>query len=517
MEKRIKFLKDEFFWGGPTCNGKSMPISADSDYRIDLRESMQNQCTPLFLSSKGRYIWSDKPFLVWVEDGCLCFVGEGLELYEAGECLRDAYLAASRTHFPFEKKSLPSEFFKRAQYNTWMEFDYNPTEEGVLKYANDIINAGFEPGIFMIDEGWQKEYGTWDFNPARFPDPKAMVDELHKLGFIVMLWITPYVSPDGEEYVKSIYKEFNPEWYKCQYLRNKNEKVALVEWWNGTSAVLDLRKECDRVFLDRQLENLMTKYGIDGFKFDGGSYDLYLQSAIVNGEVADDHDAIALNKAWNEFGTKYEFHEFKDTFNGGGKATIQRLCDRSHSWDTNGIDTIIPSALMQGLMGYPYICPDMIGGGSWIYNHFKGQVVDEELFIRMAQVSALFPMMQFSWAPWRALSKDKFEIVLNAAKLHSSMSAEIGRLVENAKICGEPMIRPLEYVDPHAGYAKVSDEFMLGDDILVCPVVTKGTREKDIVFPAGAWQDTSGIVYEGRSTVRLRTDLDKLLWFRRVK
>ena len=53
--------------------------------------------------------------------------------------------------------------------------------------------------------------------------------------------------------------------------------------------------------------------------------------------------------------------------------------------------------------------------------------------------------------------------------------------------------------------------------ILVCPVITKGTREKDIVFPAGAWQDTSSIVYEGRSTVRLRTDLDKLLWFRRIK
>ena len=79
------------------------------------------------------------------------------------------------------------------------------------------------------------------------------------------------------------------------------------------------------------------------------------------------------------------------------------------------------------------------------------------------------------------------------------------------------MIRSLEYNDPHQGYEAVTDEYMLGRDILVCPVITKGTVEKDIVFPEGRWQDEKGTVYEGRQILKLPTPLDNLLWFRRVK
>ncbi len=517
MLKKIPFLDGEHFWGGPTCYGTSMPIHAQSDYRMDLRRAMPNQCTTLFLSDKGRSVWSPDPFLVFVEDGCLCLEGTEFEVDEEGTCLRDAYLRAMRAHFPFEKKPLPREFFRTAQYNTWMEFDYTPTEEGVLRYAERIVSEGFEPGILMIDEGWQKHYGNWDFDGVKFPHPKEMVEKLHEMGFKVMLWVVPYVTPDGEDYVKSVIKTCNPAHFSEQFLRNKAGDVALFRWWNGVSAQLDFRKECDREFLDRQLRHLMEEYGVDGFKFDGGSYHLYHPAVAVNGEVAEDHDPAALNLAWNEFGTKYAYHEFKDTYNGGGRATIQRLCDRSHEWAPHGIDTILPSALLQGLMGYPYICPDMIGGGSWIYNYYDGFTVDEELFIRMAQASALFPMMQFSWAPWRALSKESFQTVLEAARLHGRMAEEIISLIDAAMETGEPVLRSLEYADPHQGYATVSDEFLLGEDILVCPVVTKGTFEKEIVFPEGKWQAEDGTVYEGRTAQRLKTPLDRLLWFRRVK
>ena len=51
-------------------------------------------------------------------------------------------------------KTLPREFFKTAQFNTWVEFTYNPTQEGVLKYAHSIIDNGFDPCILIIDKGW---------------------------------------------------------------------------------------------------------------------------------------------------------------------------------------------------------------------------------------------------------------------------------------------------------------------------------------------------------------------------
>ena len=523
MEYRVKFLENEYFYGGAVVNSTDMPISSGSRYDRDYTRGGGNQMMPLFLSTKGRYVWSESLFRVWVEDGALCFSGDGnFELYEGGCCLRDAYLAAMETHFPFDDtrmlgKKLPRVFFETAQYNTWMEFTYDPTEEGVLAYAKRIVEEGFTPGILMIDEGWQSHYGSWQFDLYKFPHPKEMVEKLHALGFKVMLWVTPLVTADGPDYIKCFYREFNPGGLKNLFLRTKSGEVALVKWWNGYSAILDFRKECDREYLGSRLTYLMQEYGIDGFKFDGGNVPMYHADNIVNGEAAEDHDPVALNIAWNEFGARYTYHEYKDTYLGGGKATVQRVCDRAHDWGRDGIASLVPSVILQGLFGHPFVCPDMVGGGSWLANFQPNFKVDEELFIRSAQASSLFPMMQFSWAPWRVLSEEALETVKRSAMLHKEMAKEIVALIEEAERTGEPIVRALCYNDPEGGYETVTDECMLGRNILVSPILTEGTREKDVVFPAGVWQDACGNRYEGRQTVRLAAPLDTLLWFRRVK
>ena len=194
---------------------------------------------------------------------------------------------------------------------------------------------------------------------------------------------------------------------------------------------------------------------------------------------------------------------------------IQRLHDRAPRWEDHGIDDLIPCALDAGMIGHPFICPDMVGGGEWSFKFRQDFELDQEVFVRMAQCSALFPMMQFSWAPWEALSKENMEICLEAARLHKRMSDEIIRLVEEAEKTGEPILRSLEYNDPHKGYAAIVDQFMLGEDILVAPVVTKGTFEREVVFPAGEWMDEEGNVYAGDTRVTLPSPLNKLLWFRR--
>lgn len=119
--------------------------------------------------------------------------GKDIIMQEYGDTLRDAYVGAMKEHFPVCGNELPLEFFKTPQYNTWMQYTYHPTQEGTLKYAQDIIDHGFQPGIFIIDEGWQKNYGNWDFDPYKFPAPKDMIEQLHAMGFIVMLWVVPTV------------------------------------------------------------------------------------------------------------------------------------------------------------------------------------------------------------------------------------------------------------------------------------------------------------------------------------
>ena len=519
MHLTVPILENEYWWGGTTIH-KLCPITKESDYHYDFRVSVPNQGMPFFLSDTGRTIWSEEPFKVDVQGGCFELEGEGIVLENQGNSLKEAYVNAQKKYFPCDQVPLRPEFFQTAQYNTWIQFAYYPTQEKVLKYAHELLENGYEPGIFIIDEGWcfHSDYGHWEFDFARFPDPKAMVDELHSLGFIVMLWVVPFVTPVGPRYFRSLHSLVgtDPESAKHIYRRTVNGDVAICSWWNGVSAVLDMTNPYDRKFLDDQLQHLMKDYGVDGFKFDGGALALYNQDNAINGKIACDYSPMECNQAWNEFGRRYPFHEYKDTFKGGGKNAIQRLHDRDHSWTQNGINELIPCAICKGLIGYPFTCPDMIGGGEWRNRYEPGFVVDQELFVRMAQCSALFPMMQFSWAPWEALDKEHAALCVEAAQLHKRMAKEIQALVDEATLTGEPIIRALEYNDPHQGYAAIDDQFMLGQNILVAPVVTKGTTERPVTFPQGQWQDAQGHVYAGRQTVTLPAPLDTLLWFRRV-
>lgn len=519
MNYTFKIKENEYWWGGSVNYGTQMPFSRSTKrFVADFRYYAPNQTMPLFLSSKGRYIWSEKPFKIIIENGEINLEGDEVFLVNAGENLRDAYIAASQKHFPFTGKTPPIEFFCTAQYNSWMEFTYEPTQDGILEYAHSIIDNGFKPGILIIDEGWSKPYGDWSFDPLKFPHPKKMIDELHSLGFTVMLWVVPYITSTGQKFVKSVFKNEDAEKNDNLFMRNEDGQVAITEWWNGYGAILDLSNPLDAEYLDSQLKILMNDYGVDGFKFDGGTLWDYSNDRILNGAHKGTSEGVyspmEKNIAWNEFGMKYKFHEYKDTFKGGGKPVIQRLRDRDHSWEGNGINTIIPNSIVQGLIGHPFICPDMIGGGEWTYNIMPDFKLDEELFIRMAQASVFFPMMQFSWAPWRVLSAKGLDIVRKCAQLHAQIAPEILKNIEKSAVTGEPVLRSLEYNFPHCGYQDIKDEFMCGDDILVCPIVTKGTFEKEIVFPEGKWISENGEIFNcGKHLVK--TPIDKITWFRR--
>ncbi len=514
----VRISEGECWWGGTTIHAYC-PITDKSEYHWDFNEYAGNQTSPLFVSDRGRYLHGKGLFRVDIKDGLMEFEGGDFELYDGGTCLREAYMTAQKKHFPCDKKELEEMFFKVPQYNSWIQFAYYPTQDGILKYAEDIIGNGFDPGILIIDEGWHVNtgYGDWEFDKARFPDPKAMVDKLHSMGFYVMLWVTPFVTPVGPEYQRSIhpYIGTDPESAEKLFRKNEDGEIAIMKWWNGVAAILDLTEPHNREYLDRQLRHLMTDYGVDGFKFDGGSIEHYSDKSVINGKYAEG-TADKLNIAWNEYGRDFRFHEYKDTWDGGGRNTIQRLHDRDHSWTGNGINEMIPCAVNAGLLGHPFICPDMVGGGEWRNRYTVGFQTDCELFVRMAQCSALFPMMQFSWAPWEALPEKELGYCLEAGKLHSRMGDEILKLVKEAETTGEPIIRCLEYNDPHKGYAGITDEFMLGTDILVAPVVTKGTSERQVTFPEGTWEDTDGNRFEGGKVYTLPSPLEKLLWFRRV-
>ena len=527
MIKTVKMLKNEHWWGGAIDVAQTMPFDENTQTIVKLNgERTFAQCTSLFLSDKGRYIWSDKGYVATFDNGTIKLDGEGdFILDKKGSSLREAFVNAKKNHFPFEGNiHTERDFYMLPQFNTWMELIKDQTEENILAYAEGLVANGYNRGILIIDDGWQAAHGVWRFHPAKFKDPKGMIKKLHQLGFKVMLWVSPWLCPDSDEFLSI--STVRGEYYNLdQLLRLKDGTPAIFNWWNGYSAMLDMTKELDRKFMGDQLDILTNEYGVDGFKFDGGDYvwkpinaqdknapDLYGKSSTGIGNKTIEE----LNDAWIRFGLKYPFHEFKNTWNVGHLPVIQRLCDKSHKWgkQMNCFGSLIPEGLFIGLIGNPFVCPDMVGGGSW--TAFVYGEVDEELFVRMAECSALFPMMQFSAAPWKKLSKPYADICLKMAKLHEEMYDYILEAVEYSEKTGEPILKSLEYNYPHNGYAYIDDQFMLGDKVLVAPVVKKGQTKREIVFPEGKWIDkTDGKIYSKGKFV-VDSPIEKLPYFIKI-
>jgi alpha-glucosidase (family GH31 glycosyl hydrolase) len=512
----LQMTPGERWWVGVTSESHRMPMGSSSPrFEIDLEgNTAGNQVQPLLVSTTGRYVWSDEPFRLTVDGGSIHVTSAHgvVESGRQGTTLRDAVQFASATHFPPSGRIPDPLLFTRPQFNTWIELTYNQNQHDVLAYARAIVDNGFDPGVLMIDEGWFKAYGVWDFDRARFPDPKAMMDELHHLGFKVMLWVCPYIRPDGQEFTVLMHDRTRTVWLRSA---RDPDQPAIMQWWDGFSAVVDLTSAAGRDWFVGQLHRLVETYGVDGFKLDGGDAELFAQSAMLAGAVAHDPSAGPNDQteAFARIGLEFPLNEYRAVWKMGGQPLAERLRDKEHTWED--LRKLVPGILNQGLMGYPFACPDMIGGGEYL--SFENlAAVDQELIVRAAEVHALMPMMQFSVAPWRVLSPGNLAITRRMAALHTAHGNEIIALARAAATTGEPIARPLEYAHPGHGYEGIVDEFLLGPDILVAPVVEKGARTRRLVVPPGRWQGDDGSTVVGPTTVEIEVPLERLPWYRRV-
>lgn len=500
----IAIGEGEYWWSGIVNDGHEMPYTRDTTAFFDMEGGREkDQFTPLMLSSKGRYVWSDGSYSGTVEGGCIRLEGSSeFELGEGYDTLRGAYLAAMRKHFPFCGQMPDAAFWRAPQYNTWIELGTEQKAERILSYGREILANGLVPGIMMIDGGWQEDYGVFEFHGEKIRNPKALVRELHEMGFKVMLWVSPIVSAAGPHY------RFLSE--KGYLVRDAGGKDAVRKWWSGYSCVLDLTNPEAVCWYHEQLEGLRERYGVDGFKFDAGDRYFYEDNDLTYGRVR----AREMTRAYNQTGERYDLNEFRAAWNFGGRKIVARLHDKYHSWDSFGINTLIPHTVLQGLCGYAYCCPDMVGGGIIdCFGHGKG--LDEELFVRWAQACALMGMMQLSVAPWRVLGKENAALVAEAVKLHTEFGSYIYGLAQQASRTGEPVIRHMAYEFPEEGLERTGDQFMLGSDILAAPVLEKGASHRKVYFPKGSWMDKEGREISGGCMLEIPVDLSSIPYFRR--
>ncbi len=482
------------WWSGVINQGELMPLQ--NGYFADFSSNYGNQVQPLLISANGETIWSEKPIIIKVESDTLVVTSETKSLIykKAGSTLKEAFRFASRTYFPPAGK-LPEELlFVAPQYNTWIELIYDQNQKDILNYATSIIDNGFPPGVVMIDDNWQEDYGKLDFHPGRFPNPKMMMDSLHTLGFKVMLWVCPFISPDCD-----VFRELEA---KEMLLKTSDDKTAIVKWWNGYSGELDLSNKETSKWFKEQLDYLQSEYNVDGFKLDAGDFSFY--SNLVAKKDVSIQDQCEL---YARVGLDYPLNEYRAMWKMGGQPLVERLRDKAHNWED--VRKLIPHILLAGIVGYNFTCPDMVGGGEFT-SFLPGVKLDQEIIVRSAQTHALMPMMQFSVAPWRVLDEKHFAAVKRAVEIRKKYTPKIIELARESAHSGEPIVRSMEYVFPHQGYAKVEDQFLLGNSILVAPMLQKGEGEREVFIPKGEWTNTSGKVIKGPTKIKINVPLDEI-------
>ncbi|MFD8820479.1 glycoside hydrolase family 31 protein, partial [Streptomyces sp. NPDC059627] len=199
-------------------------------------------------------------------------------------------------------------------------------------------------------------------------------------------------------------------------------------------------------------------------------------------------------------------------FSRSGWAGMQRYGgtwsgDVATSWP--GLRASLSLVLGLGLCGVPYSGPD-VGG-------FDGSP-SPELFLRWFQLGAYLPLFR-THASMRAGRREPWEF--GAEVLEHARVALLGRrrllpyfmtLAQLARRTGAPYVRPLWWGAPEdRALRDCEDAFLLGDSLLVAPVLDPGADRRAVQLPRGRWYDTvTEQVYEGPGQVLVDAPLSRI-------
>lgn len=252
-------------------------------------------------------------------------------------------------------------------------------------------------------------------NQTTFPDLKNLTTDLKAKGFVVGMWIHPFINKDCEPHYT--FAKDNG------YLVKSHTGSLDTSWWNSDAnqaSHVDLTNPKARSWYRSRLEEIQDNYGIDVFKFDAGETSWFPEDPILTGDQS--LSPSLMTRAFVELA--HDFGNLLEVRTGWGTQYMNlfvRMLDFDSRWTVeNGLKSFIPTLLQFNLNGYVFVLPDMIGG-----NRYGDDKMTKELFIRWLQASCLMPSLQFSVAPWDFEDDNIVEIARKFTKLHEDHADKI--------------------------------------------------------------------------------------------
>lgn len=425
------------------------------------------------------------------------------------------------------------------RWNRQAHIEEQLTEAQALGYPADavVIEAWSDEATFYIWNGAEytvkggaERFSQGDFQyraGGRWPDPSAMIRQLHERGMKLVLWQIPVLKHLGNnEPANAQHAEDIRHAVECGYCAGDGAGgvYSVPNFWFGGSKLPDFTRRDVRDWWFAKRRHLIDM-GVDGFKTDGGEF-IYEDDCTFS----DDTTGIEMKNAYVEsyldaYGAFAGLN--RPLFSRAGYIGSQRhplhwAGDQQSTW--REMKSVLNAGLSLGMSGAPFWSFDIAG--------FAGPLPTAELYIRSTELAAFAPAMQWhsdymhvqpdftlygptgynDRSPWniaRATGDPSvLPVSLYYAWLHANLLPQLYSEAQKSAMTGLPMIRHLALEYPNdADVRSIADEFMLGD-LLVAPVVEEGARSRDVYLPEGLWMDGwTGEDIEGGRTVQAEAQL----------
>jgi alpha-glucosidase len=393
--------------------------------------------------------------------------------------------------------------------------------------------------VVHLDIDYMQGYRVFTWDKTRFPNPKEMVKRLAGQGVKIVTIVDPGVKhqPTGTQAStlsdplasqEQSYYVFNEGVAKNYFQKRRDGRLFVPRVWPGDSVFVDYTlPEARRWWGD--LHRAYTEFGVAGIWNDMNEPADFVDQTGKNQIDVVSHDegensthaknrnvfALLMSRATYEGLERLQPDKRPYVITRAAYAGVQRYAtmwtgDTNSTWD--GLSLSIPMFQSLGLSGQPFVGSD-VGG-------FMGRG-NGELLTRSYQVSFLAPFCRnhktidgYDQEPWR-FGKYYEDIIRKYLKLRYELIPFLYTTLETAHRTGVPLFRPLllNYQDDSSTY-NLDDQFMVGDDLLVAPILRPGITERLVYLPRGTWYDYwTNKKYSGGTMIRVDAPLDTVPLF----
>lgn len=373
----------------------------------------------------------------------------------------------------------------------------------MLEKTEKMRNKGLKiAGVWIQD--WEGKRITtfgrqlmwnWQYSEELYPNLPKTIEVLQKEDIRVLGYINPFLALEGNLYTEASAKGF--------LVKNKNGDEYHVVVTTFPAAIVDLTNPLACEWLKNVIKKNMIGIGLSGWMADYGEY-LPTDAVLYSGESAE----LVHNKfpvLWAKVNYEAVKESQKDDvvyfmrsgYTGSARYTpLYWNGDQLVNWSKDdGLASIIPATLSLGMSGVAFTHSD-IGGYTTLAKNVPDMIKtvrSKEVFLRWTEIAAFMPVMRTHEGNWPDENwqfdsdEETIEHFVKMTELHRRLKNYFLKCVHEYYETGLPIIRPLflHYDEPFCYTEQY--EFLVGRDILLCPVLEKDVTQMTVHLPDDLW------------------------------